>query len=67
MCYPMRLIIWKKAYLINQILKPVSLRVTHIFDNPELLEPEDTPENDHYLEYQPSGIRKNVIPICDFK
>ena len=68
MCYPMETFILsgKKDTQINQALKPVSLRVTHIFDNPELLEPEDTPENDHYLEYQSTGIRKNVIPICDF-
>ena len=56
----------KKDTQINQILKPVSLRVTHIFENPDLLEPEDTPENDHYLEYQSNGTRKNVIPICNF-
>ena len=63
MCYPMETFILsgKKAYLINQILKPVSLRVTHIFDNPDLLEPEDTPENDHYLEYQSTGIRKMLF------
>ena len=68
MCYPMETFILsgKKTPIINQILKPVSLRVTHIFDNPDLLEPEDTPENDHYLEYQSTGIRKNAIPICDF-
>ena len=68
MCYPMETFILssKKDTQINQILKPVSLRVTHIFDNPELLEPEDTPENDYYLECLSNGIRKNVIPICDF-
>ncbi len=55
-----------KSPPINRILCPISLRMTHIFDNPEILEPEDSPENDRYLSYLPNGTRINKIPLLNF-
>ena len=51
----------KKSPPLNRILTPIPLRVSHIFDPKELLEPEDSAENDPYLASQPNG--KRIIPI----
>ena len=62
-CYPMEthIIGNNKKSPLNQILSPVPLRVSHIFDPKELLEPEDSAKNDPYLAFQPNG--KRIIPI----
>lgn len=64
MHYPMEsYILGKKNDSWYKILDPTPRRISHIFDDPELLEPEDLPENDRYLVKLPSGERKRVIPL----
>ena len=64
MRYPLETFILgnKKLPPLDSILAPISKRMTHVFDHYELLEPEDSPENDLFLQRQPNGIRTNAIP-----
>ena len=39
-------------------LDPSPRRISHVFDDPQLLDPEDFPEKDRYLARLPSGERK---------
>ena len=47
----------------SRILDPSPRRISHIFDDIELLDPEDYPENDRYLKKLPSGERERSIPL----
>ncbi|MEJ6620341.1 MAG: hypothetical protein QNL93_00165 [Opitutae bacterium] len=64
MRYPLETFILgnKKLPPLDSILAPISKRMTHIFDPHELLEPEDSPENDPFISKQPNGKRTNIIP-----
>ena len=47
----------------SRILSTSARRVTHIFDSPDLLEEEDTPENDPFLKRLTNGNRERpMIP-----
>jgi hypothetical protein len=66
MCFPMETIILglKKNPPIDQILAPISLRISHIFDHPDMLEDEDLPENDPYLTIKANKERvKTIVPF----
>jgi hypothetical protein len=62
-CYPMETFIIgsKKSPPLNRILTTIPLRVSHILDPKDLLDPEDSAENDPFLAYQPNG--KRIISI----
>ena len=64
-CYPMETFIIgsKKSPPLNRILTPIPLRVSHIFDPKDLLEPEDSAENDLFLASQSNGKRILTIPL----
>ena len=47
----------------SRILDPSPRRISHIFDDIELLEEEDYPENDRYLKKSPAGERERTIPL----
>ena len=53
----------KKSNSWAQILNPSPRRVSHIFDTPDLLEEEDTVENDPFLKRMFNGIRERSIPL----
>ena len=53
----------KKSNSWAQILNPSPRRVSHIFDTPDLLDEEDTVENDPFLKKLPNGIRQRSIPL----
>ena len=64
MHYPMeKYILAQKNNSWSRILDPTPRRISHVFDDPELLEPEDLPENDRYLALLPSGERERTIPL----
>lgn len=66
MCYPMESIILglKKTPPIDHILAPIPLRISHIFDEPDMLEVEDLPENDPYLIVKTNNERvKPTLPF----
>ena len=52
----------KKAPPLERILSPSARRISHAFDPQDLLEPEDSPQNDTYLARQPNGKRQRPIP-----
>ena len=52
----------KKPPPIIRILAPIHRRISHIFDPPDLLDPEDSPQNDPYLARLPNGKRERSIP-----
>ena len=52
----------KKGKLLN-ILNPTARRISHIFDSPDLLDPEETPQNDPFLKKSANGKRVKGIPI----
>ena len=63
MRYPLETFILAKSKdpPINQILCPVARRITHIFDPIDMLDPEESPAEDPFLERQANG--KRVKPI----
>ncbi|MDG1138395.1 MAG: hypothetical protein P8N49_02595 [Opitutales bacterium] len=63
MRYPMETYILsaKKEPPINQILAHTPRRISHVFDPTELLEEEDTPKQDSFLERQANGKRNRSI------
>ena len=64
MHFPMEsYILGKKNNPWSKILDFTPRRISHIFDEPELLENDDLPENDRYLMQLPNGERKRVIPL----
>ncbi|MEK9771981.1 MAG: hypothetical protein VW907_04840 [Opitutae bacterium] len=65
MHYPMeKYILAQKNNSWSRILDPTPRRISHVFDDPELLDPEDLPENDRYLALLPSGERERTIPLA---
>lgn len=52
----------KKPPSIVRILAPTHRRISHIFDPTDLLDPEDSPQNDPYLARLPNGRRERSIP-----
>jgi hypothetical protein len=52
----------KKGKLLN-ILNPTARRISHIFDSPDLLDSEETPQNDPFLKKLANGKREKGIPI----
>jgi len=63
MRYPMEsFILGKKNTPWARILDPTPRRLSHVFDSGELLDSEELPECDRYLEKLPSGIRARIIP-----
>ncbi len=69
MRYPMETFILskKKTPPIDQILCQVPRRISHIFDPLDILEPEETLENDPFLSRQPNGKRNNPLIIPKWK
>ena len=64
MHYPMETyILAKKNNPWSRILDSTPRRISHLFDDSELWEPEDLPENDRYLALHPTGERKRLIPL----
>ena len=64
MRYPLEnYILAKRNNPWSRILDPSPRRISHIFDDIELLEPEDYPENDRYLKKSPSAERERSIPL----
>ena len=64
MRYPLEnYILAKRNNPWSRILDPSPRRISHIFDDIELLDEEDYPENDRYLKKFPSGERKRSIPL----
>ena len=64
MCYPLEsFILSKKNNPWSRILDPSPRRISHVFDDPQLLDPEDFPENDRYLARLTSGERERQIPL----
>ena len=53
----------KKSNPWSRILAPSARRVSHIFESDELLEEEDSPENDPFLRRLANGNRQRPIPI----
>jgi hypothetical protein len=65
MRYPMETYLMsqnKKGKLLN-ILNPTARRISHIFDSPDLLDSEETPQNDPFLKKLANGKREKGIPI----
>lgn len=64
-CYPMEthIIGNKKIPPLNRILTPIPLRISHIFDPKDLLEPDDSVENDPFLASRANGKRIITIPL----
>ena len=64
MCYPLEsYILSKKNNPWSRILDTSPRRISHVFDDAQLLDPEDFPENDRYLARLPSGERERQIPL----
>ena len=65
MCYPLETFLLSntKSPPIERILSPVPRRICHLFDPPDMLEPEDSRDNDPYLAKYPNGNRINVIQL----
>ncbi len=65
MHYPLESIILskRKSIPLNQILSTIPRRITHIFEPTELLEDNDSPDQDCYLKKLPNGNRCRTIPI----
>ena len=64
MRYPMEtFVLSRKNAPWARILDPTPRRLSHVFDDPELLELEDLPENDRFLRRLPTGSRERTIPI----
>ena len=53
---------WKKNTPWARILDPTPRRLSHVFDSSELLDSDELPENDRYLEKLPGGDRARDIP-----
>lgn len=64
MHYPLESIILskRKSIPINQILSTIPRRITHIFEPAELLEDNDSPDQDCYLKKLSNGKRNRTIP-----
>jgi len=69
MRYPMETFILPKSKgpPIDQILCPVSRRITHIFDPIDMLDPEESPAEDPFLKRQANGKRFKPLFIPEWK
>ena len=68
MRYPLEnYILAKRNNPWSRILDPSPRRISHVFDDIELLDPEDYPENDRYLKKLPSGERERSVPLIFVK
>ena len=45
------------------MFNPIARRISHVFDSPELLEQDEIPESDPYLERKANGQRVRNIPL----
>ena len=64
MRYPLEnYILAKRNNPWSRILDPSPRRISHIFDDIELLDEDDYPENDRYLKKLHSGERERSIPL----
>lgn len=64
--YPLQIELVRKNYRIHNpalVLSSTSRRISHVFDPPEDLEPDDLPASDHYLERLPGGTYANPVPL----
>jgi hypothetical protein len=63
MRFPMEsFILGKKSAAWSRILDPTPRRLSHVFDSPDLLETDELPANDRYLERLSTGERVRKIP-----
>ena len=63
MRFPMQsFILGKKNAPWSRILDPTPRRLSHVFDSPDLLETDELPANDRYLERLSTGERVRKIP-----
>ena len=63
MRFPMEsFILGKKSAPWSRILDPTPRRLSHVFDSPDLLETDELPTNDRYLERLSTGERVRKIP-----
>ena len=64
MKYPLQTYILggKKLGALDAILNTNPRRITHLFDPPDLLEENDSPENDPYLAKLANGKRVRPVP-----
>ena len=63
--FPLEVFLLKKHKKtpLSKILSPSTQRISHVFDPPDLLEPDESPLKDPYLERLKNGNRKQPIPI----
>jgi hypothetical protein len=63
MRFPMEsFLLGKKNAPWSRILDPTPRRLSHVFDSPDLLETDELPANDRYLERLSTGERVRKIP-----
>jgi hypothetical protein len=63
MRFPMEsFLLGKKSAPWSRILDPTPRRLSHVFDSPDLLETDELPANDRYLERLSTGERVRKIP-----
>ena len=53
----------KKPVAFEKILNVTPRRITHVFDPPDLLDEDDSPQNDPYLAKLPRGKRQRPVPL----
>jgi len=64
MRFPMEsFILGKKSAPWSRILDPTPRRLSHVFDSPDLLEADESPVNDRYLERLSTGERARKVPL----
>lgn len=64
MRFPMEsFILGKKSAPWSRILDPTPRRLSHVFDSPDLLETDELPANDRYLERLSTGERARKVPL----
>ena len=64
MRYPLETyLLSKKNFPVSSIFNPIARRISHVFDSPELLEQDEIPESDPYLERKANGQRVRNIPL----
>ena len=63
--FPLEIFLLKKQKLasLSKILSSSTRRMSHVFDPLDLLEPDESPQNDPYLERLKNGNRKLPIPM----
>lgn len=64
--YPLQIELVRKNHRIPNpamVLSPTPRRISHVFDPPEDLDPDDLPSSDPYLERLPGGDYATPIPL----